>query len=107
MPVEYRRHPIELDEVSELKKHIAHSIKQQRISEHVTQKELAYWTKVSYGSLRRFESTGEISLDSFLRLETLLGWKKRLKDSFLKDLPYCNVSWYMLRCHYKVPKQKK
>jgi transcriptional regulator with XRE-family HTH domain len=49
-----------------------------------SQKELADRSNVSLGSLKRFESTGQISLDSLLRLMHVLG---RL-DDFDKVLFY-------------------
>lgn len=43
----------------------------------ISQKEMAARSGVSLGSLKRFESSGKISLDSLLKLSHLLG---RLRD---------------------------
>jgi transcriptional regulator with XRE-family HTH domain len=54
----------------------------------LSQEEMAGRSGVSLGSLKRFESTGKISLDSFLKLMHLLGRLNEL-DSIL--LPKENI----------------
>ena len=49
-------------------------IKKRRKEAKVSQKKLATISGVSYGSIRRFESTGEISLTSLLKIANALGF---------------------------------
>lgn len=46
--------------------------KQRRKKMHLSQKDLANKSGVSYASIRRFESIGEISLNSFLKVANAL-----------------------------------
>ena len=64
--------------ISEKKKRIAMNFKKHRKKNNLSRRKLSLWTKVSYGSLRRFEETGEISLDGFLRLAVFLGWSSEI-----------------------------
>ncbi len=52
----------------------------------LTQKELSKRSGVSYGSLRRFESTGEISLTSLLKLSNALGCLKDFNGLFKYEI---------------------
>lgn len=52
---------------------IAERFKTRRLSEAVTQRELAARSGMSVGSLKRFETTGLVALDSLLRLALALG----------------------------------
>jgi len=63
--------PLEICEV------IAQRHKSLRKKLHLTQAEMAERSGVSLGSLKRFENTGKISLESLLKLAHLIG---RLKD---------------------------
>ncbi|WP_417363683.1 helix-turn-helix domain-containing protein [Galbibacter sp.] len=56
---------------------LAQKIKELRKQKKFTQVELAERSGVSLGSLKRFESKGQISLESLLRLVQILG---RLSD---------------------------
>lgn len=60
--------------ILEKKRRIADNFKQQRIKLKISRRELAIWTGVSYGSLRRFEETGDISFEGFIRIAEFLGW---------------------------------
>lgn len=65
-----------------------------RRKEHkLTQKELAEKAKISYGSLKRFEQTGEISLSSFLALADALDYLKDF-DNLFKDEYIVNLKDY-------------
>ena len=61
-----------------------------RKSMKITQKKLAERTMVSYASIRRFETTGEISLSSLMRLALALGcledFEKLFANEFIFDL---------------------
>lgn len=62
-------------EILEKKRRIAKYLKEERTLQKITRKELAIWTGVSYGSLRRFEETGDISFEGFIRIAEFLGWE--------------------------------
>lgn len=47
---------------------LADKIKKIRRSEKITQKRLAILSGVTYSSIRRFEETGEISLNGFIKI---------------------------------------
>ena len=51
---------------------IAHNLKKTRKRRKLSQTELAAKSGVSYGSLKRFEQTGEISLQSLLKIAVVL-----------------------------------
>lgn len=57
------------DSLNRLKERFKSIRKNQKIS----QEELAHRSGVSFGSVKRFETTGKISLDSFLKLMHVLG----------------------------------
>ncbi len=52
----------------------------------LTQKELSIRSGVSYGSLRRFESTGEISLVSLLKISNAIGCLKDFNELFKYEI---------------------
>ncbi|MGL4950644.1 MAG: helix-turn-helix domain-containing protein [Mycoplasma sp.] len=54
----------------------------------ISQKDLSKTSGVSYGSLRRFENTGEISLKSLIKLMRCLGYLEDLELLF----KYCKVT---------------
>ena len=53
-------------------KHIKDTLKQKRLSLNLTQEGLSKKSGVSLGSLKRFEKTGQISLESLLKLSVIL-----------------------------------
>lgn len=56
----------------------------------ITQKELSAKSRVSYGSIRRFESVGEISLHALLRISSAIGYLDDFESLFqnptIKDI---------------------
>jgi transcriptional regulator with XRE-family HTH domain len=58
---------------SDLLKDISEKVKQLRLSQDLTQKALAEKSGVSLGSLKRFETIGEISLKSLIKIAYVLG----------------------------------
>lgn len=44
-----------------------------RRQQKISQEELAHRSGVSFGSIKRFETTGQISMDSFLKILNVLG----------------------------------
>lgn len=57
----------------EFLKQIAQREKQLRKQLKLSQRELAERSGVSFGSLKRFETTGQISLESLIKLAQVLG----------------------------------
>ena len=60
--------------------------KLRRNESKLTQKELSKRSGVSYGSLRRFESTGEISLTSLIKLSNALGCMNDFNELFKYEI---------------------
>lgn len=52
---------------------IAVRLRELRLSENLSQEGLAQRAGISYGSLKRFERTGQISFESLLKLALILG----------------------------------
>ena len=61
----------------EISEEISGKVRQIRRSKKLSQQQLAKKSGVSLGSLKRFESTGRISLESLLKIALVLG---RLND---------------------------
>lgn len=57
----------------EVRREIADRFKARRLSQELTQRDLAARSGMSLGSLKRFEATGQIALDSLLRLALAAG----------------------------------
>jgi transcriptional regulator with XRE-family HTH domain len=57
----------------DVRREIAERFKASRLGLAVTQRELAARSGMSLGSLKRFETTGQVALDSLLRLALVLG----------------------------------
>ncbi|MDO4877432.1 MAG: helix-turn-helix transcriptional regulator [Oscillospiraceae bacterium] len=62
---------------------IAHNLKKLRKRRKLSQAELAERSNVSYGSLKRFEQTGKISLESLLKIAVVLGASEPFSDLFM------------------------
>ena len=56
----------------------------------ITQQNLSERSGVSYGSIRRFESTGQISLISLTKLAIALDMSNEIKDLFT-EVPYWDI----------------
>ena len=56
----------------------------------ISQKEFSSRSGVSLGSLKRFEQTGEISLQSFTKLAIALGAEGKLEALF-KEVPFDSI----------------
>ena len=52
----------------------------------LTQKDLSVRSGVSYGSIRRFESSGDISLQALLKLSRVLGCLDDFNEVFNKQI---------------------
>ncbi len=64
---------MELQTPDEIRREIAGWFRARRLTEALTQQVLAARSGMSLGSLKRFEATGQIALDSLLRLAFALG----------------------------------
>lgn len=74
----------------ELDKKIADRVRQIRKRRSISQQKLAEMSNVSYGSVKRFESTGQISLISLTKIATALGIADDLRNLFT-EIPYRNI----------------
>ena len=69
---------------------IANRMTQLRKRKKISQKELAVRSGVSYGSLKRFEQTGEISLQSLTKLAIALEVEGELEALF-SEVPFGSI----------------
>ncbi|MCI5517911.1 helix-turn-helix transcriptional regulator [Roseburia sp. MUC/MUC-530-WT-4D] len=74
----------------ELDKKIADRVRQIRKRRSISQQKLVEMSNVSYGSVKRFESTGQISLISLTKIATALGIADDLRNLFT-EIPYRNI----------------
>ena len=70
------------DTPSDVAIRLANKIKSIRKRRKITQTQLAGRSNVSYATLRKFEATGQISLESFIKLVMELGLKDELDNLF-------------------------
>lgn len=66
----------------DVQRELAARARARRLELNITQAELAERSGVSLGSLRRFETTGEVSLRAFLELAFILGELKEFSALF-------------------------
>ena len=71
-------------------KKIADRLRNVRKRRSISQEKLANMSGVSYGSIKRFEATGQISLISLIKIATALGVADELRELFT-DVPYRNI----------------
>ena len=69
---------------------LAENIKLRRKSMSITQKELAERSGVSYGSVKRFEEQGLISLSSLIKIAIVLRCENEIEQLFTKKV-YRNI----------------
>jgi len=72
---------------SEINRNLALRIKKIRKRKKITQKKLSEQCNVSYGALKKFEQTGEISLLSLTKIAMALGVEKEIQNLFTR-VPY-------------------
>jgi transcriptional regulator with XRE-family HTH domain len=70
----------------EMAERIAKLVQAKRLSLNLRQKTLSERSGVSYGVLKKFERTGQISLESLLKIALALGTLEEFKDLF-KPIP--------------------
>ena len=69
---------------SEMQKVIASRVRALRLELNLSQQTLSEKSSVSYGSLKKFEQTGQISLESLLKLAVILGCMDDFKALFVR-----------------------
>ena len=71
---------------SDVAKALAQRMKRIRKRKKITQHQLAARSNVSYASLCRFEQTGQISLESFIKISMELGVVDELRELFTRPV---------------------
>ena len=79
MSITYLNH---IKSPSEISKALANRVKQTRIRRSITQEELAERSGVSFGSVKRFEQTGEISLKHLILISKVLRCSEQWDELF-------------------------
>lgn len=74
----------------EMDKKLAERFARIRKRRKISQKELSERSGVSFGSIKRFETTGQISLVSLTKLTIALGCSNEITEMF-SDVPYLNI----------------
>ena len=74
----------------ELDQNLADRVRNIRRRRSISQQKLAKMSGVSYGSIKRFETTGQISLISLTRIAIALGIADELRNIFSK-VPYLSM----------------
>jgi transcriptional regulator with XRE-family HTH domain len=71
-----------MDNILDIKQKLAQRVRARRREAKISQIELAERSKVSFGSIKRFENSGEISLASLLRIAAVLGYADDFSELF-------------------------
>lgn len=74
----------------EMDKKLADRVSQLRKRRKISQKELAEKSGVSLGSIKRFETSGQISLISLTKIAIALGCNNEITEMFT-DVPYRSI----------------
>jgi transcriptional regulator with XRE-family HTH domain len=69
---------------SEMQKRVASRARDLRLELNLSQQTLSEKSGVSYGSLKKFEQTGQISLESLLKLAVILGCMDDFNSLFVR-----------------------
>lgn len=75
----------------EIVANLANRFKKIRKVKKISQEELANISNVSYGTIKRFERSGEISLHSLVKLCVALDIVEEINDLF-KEIPFADIS---------------
>ena len=75
---------------TEINNDIAQKIVRLRKRKKITQKQLAARSGVSLGSLKRFEQSGEVSLQSLTKIAIALDVENELEDLF-NNVPFASI----------------
>lgn len=74
----------------EINQELANRVRNIRKRRKISQEELSQKSGVSYGSIKRFENTGMISLLSLTRIAIALGCTEEIKKIFT-EIPYNSI----------------
>lgn len=74
----------------EINEQLAKRIRNLRRRRKISQEELSRRSGVSYGSIKRFETSGQISLKSLTRIAMALGCVEEIKELFTA-VPYQSI----------------
>lgn len=69
----------------EMTKEIAKKAQEKRLKLNMSQQTLSEKSGVSYGTLKKFEQKGQISLESLLKIALALGEMDKLENLFTKE----------------------
>jgi transcriptional regulator with XRE-family HTH domain len=83
---------IEILTPQEIQSKIAHAARSKRLALNLSQQTLAKKSAVSYAVLKKFEQTGQISLQSLLKLALALGSIDDFNALFLPNKPELALS---------------
>ena len=75
---------------NEINRIIAENVVKLRKRKKISQRELSKKSGVSYASIRRFESEGEISLSSLTKIAIVLDASDELEELFT-DVPFASI----------------
>ena len=76
--------------MNELDQKLAQRVRNIRKRRSITQEKLSRMSGVSYGSVKRFEATGQISLVSLTKIALALGLAGELRNLFTQ-VPYKDI----------------
>ena len=74
----------------EIDRKLAERVRRIRKRRKISQRELSEKSGVSFGSIKRFETTGQISLISLTKIALALGCENEIKEMFT-EVPYLNI----------------
>ena len=83
-------HKFVWETAEDINRDLAKRIRNIRKRRAISQEKLSEMSGVSYGSIKRFESTGQISLVSLTRIAMALGIADEIKELFVR-VPYLNI----------------
>lgn len=81
---------LQWETAEEMNQKLAVRVKNIRKRRKISQEELSERSGVSYGSVKRFESTGQISLISLTKIAIALGCADEITNMFT-DIPYNSI----------------
>ena len=81
---------LQWETAEEIDQELANRVRNIRKRRKISQEELSRKSGVSYGSIKRFENTGMISLLSLTRIAIALGCTEEIKKIFT-EIPYNSI----------------
>lgn len=85
----------------EMQQKLAEKMRTKRLALNLSQQTLSKKSGVSYGVLKKFEQTGQISLESLLKLALALGSLRDFDTLFAPDKPEAALSLDQLMQEHK------